>query len=281
MTIAVTAATGHLGRIVVEKLKAMLPAGQVVALARTPAKAGDLGVEVRAGDYERPDQLVASLAGVETLLLISSSEVGKRAAQHRNVIDAARKAGVRRIVYTSLLRADTSPLGLASEHVETEKMLRDSGVPFTLLRNGWYMENHTGSLPGAVAAGMLIGCAGQGRIAGALREDYAQAAVVALTGSGHEGRTYELAGDAPYTLADLAAQASRCAGKEIPYRDLPAADYAKALEGFGLPAPLAAAIASWDADAARGALFDEGHALSRLIGRPTAPLSVAVEQALR
>ncbi len=280
MTIAVTGATGHLGRLVIEQLKARVAPDTIVALARSPDKVTDLGVQVRAGDYAQPEQLARSLAGVETLLLISSSEVGKRVPQHRNAIEAAKAARVGRIVYTSLLHADTSPLSLAPEHRETEAMLRASGIASTILRNGWYMENHTASVKPALAAGAFIGSAGQGRIAGALRADYAAAAVAVLTGPGHEGKVYELAGDEPYTLADLAREISRQARKEVPYRDLPVADYAKALESVGLPGPLAAAIADWDADAARGALDDEGHALSRLIGRRTAPLSIAVEQAL-
>ena len=280
MTIAVTGATGQLGRIVIRKLRAKVPPDSVIALARSPQKAADLGVTVRPGDYARPAELATSLAGIRTLLLISSSEVGQRTLQHRNAIDAATQAGVRRIVYTSLLRADTSPLSLASEHRETEAMVRASGIPFTILRNGWYMENHAQSAKAAVAGGALIGSAGNGRIAGALREDYAEAAVAVLTGAGHEGRTYELAGDAPYTLADLAGEISRQAGKDIPYRDLPPAEYAKVLEAAGLPGWLASALSAWDADAARGALDDDGHVLSQFVGRRTMPLSVAVQRAL-
>jgi NAD(P)H dehydrogenase (quinone) len=280
MTIAITGATGQLGRLVVEQLKAKVPASDIVALVRTPAKAADLGVAAREADYSRPETLPAALAGVDTLLLISSSEVGQRAAQHRAVIDAARAAGVRRIVYTSLLRADTSTLSLAAEHVQTEAMLRESGIPHTLLRNSWYIENHTVSAKGAVAAGAFIGSAGQGRISGATRADYAAAAVAVLTGSGHEGKTYELGGDVAYTLADLAAEIGRQSGKDIPYKDLPQADYAAALTSFGLPGWLAAALAEWDFEITQGVLLEEGRTLSRLIGRPTTPLSAAVAQAL-
>ena len=281
MTIAIGAATGQLGRLVVQGLKQRHPVGEIVALARTPAKAADLGVAVRAADYARPDTLAPALKGVDTLLLISSSEFGQRAAQHRNVIAAARSAGVQWIVYTSLLHADRSALSLAQEHRETEQALKDSGVPCTILRNGWYTENYTGSIPGALAGGAFLGSAGEGRIASAARRDYADAAVAVLVSAGHAGRTYELAGDESYTLTELAAEISRQSGRAIPYRNLPESDYARALAGFGLPKSLADAIAGWDSCAAAGALFDDGKQLSRLIGRPTTPMSATVAAALR
>lgn len=281
MTIAITGATGQLGRLVVQALKSRRPGAQLLALVRTPAKAADLGIATREADYNRPETLPAAVAGVQTLLLISSSEIGQRAAQHRQVIDAARAAGVRRIVYTSLLHADTSPIGLAAEHRESEAMIKASGMAYTLLRNGWYTENYTGSIPGALAGGALIGSAGAGRIASAARADFAEAAAVVLAEAGHEGRTYELAGDEAYTLSDLAAEVSRQSGRDIPYRNLPAADYATALAGFGLPAGLAQAIAAWDVDASNGALFHDGRELSRLIGRPTTPLAQSVAAALK
>lgn len=280
MTIAVTGATGQLGRLVIARLKETVPASGIVALARSSAKAADLGVEAREADYGNPDALVRALAGVDTLLLISSNEIGQRAAQHHNVIGAAKAAGVKRIVYTSLLHADRSPLSLADEHRATEEELKASGIPFTILRNGWYTENHTGSVGAALAGGAFIGSAGDGRISSATRADYADAAVAVLTGTGHEGKTYELAGDEAVTLADLAAEISRQSGKDIPYRNLPEADYAAILAGFGLPDAFAKGIASWDVDASKGALFDDGRQLSALIGRPTTPLSAAVAAAL-
>jgi NAD(P)H dehydrogenase (quinone) len=280
MTIAITGATGQLGRLVIDKLKAKVPASEIIALARDPEKAADLNVAVRQADYAKPETLAPALTGVDTLLLISSSEVGQRAVQHRNVIEAAKGAGVKRIVYTSVLRADTTPLSLADEHRTTEAALKASGIPYTILRNGWYTENYTASVGGAVAGGAFIGSAGDGRISSATRDDYAEAAVAVLTGEGHEGRTYELAGDEAYTLSDLAAEISRQTGKDIPYKNLPEADYAKALAGFGLPDGLAQAIASFDVDASAGALFEDGRQLSRLIGRPTTPLSAAVAEAL-
>ena len=280
MTIAITGATGQLGRLVVNQLKGKVPASNIVALVRTPDRASDLGVAAREADYSKPEILDKALSGVETLLLISSSEVGQRAVQHRNVIEAAKKAGVKRIVYTSLLHADTSPLSLAAEHQATEATLKASGILFTILRNGWYSENYTGSIPGALAGGALIGSAGEGKISSATRADYAEAAVAVLSAEGHEGKTYELAGDESYTLSDLAAEISRQADKAIPYKNLPEAEYATALTSFGLPEGLAQAIAGWDVGASQGALFEDGRQLSALIARATTPLSVTVAEAL-
>lgn len=281
MKTAITGASGQLGRLVIERLRAKVPAGDIVALVRTPAKATDLGVEVREADYTRPDTLDKALAGVDVLMMISGSEVGQRVAQHRNVIDAAKKAGVKRVVYTSLLHAERSTLSLAPEHVETEALLKASGLSITLLRNGWYTENYTASVGPAVANGALIGSAGQGKIASAARADFADAAVAVLTTPGHEGKTYELAGDSAYTLAELAAEISRQTGKDIPYKDLPPADYTAALTAAGLPAPWPEVLASVDVEVAKGALFDEGRALSKLIGRPTTSLKDSVAAALR
>lgn len=281
MTIAVTGATGQLGRLVIEQLKSRVDPGQIIALARSPEKAADLGVAVREADYARPETLRSALDGVDTLLLISSSEVGQRAPQHRNIIEAAKAAAVKRIAYTSVLRADSSSLSLAEEHRITEAALAASGIPHTVLRNGWYSENYADSIKGAVAGGAFIGSARDGKVSSATRADFAEAAAVVVTTEGHDGKVYELAGDTAFTLSDLAAEISRQTGRDIPYRDLSEADYAAALSGFGLPGPLAAAIAGWDVSAADGALFSADRTLSALIGRPTTPLSTAVAQALK
>ena len=279
--IAVTGATGQLGRLVIAALKNQASPGEVIALARNPATAQGPGVPARAADYSQPATLDAALQGIDTLLLVSSSEIGQRTVQHRNVIEAARRAGVGRLVYTSLLHADSSPMSLAAEHVETEAALKASGITYTILRNGWYTENYTGSVGGALAGGAFIGSAGDGRISAATRADFADAAAVVLTGSGHEGRTYELAGDTSFSLAELAAEISRQTGRALPYVNLPEAEYAATLAGFGLPELLAKGLAAWDVDASRGALFDEGRELSRLIGRPTTSLAEAVAAALK
>lgn len=281
MTIAVTGATGQLGRLVIEDLKTRVPAGDILALARDPAKATDLGVAVRAADYAKPETLGAALAGVDTLLLISSDAVGQRVAQHRNVIEAAKAAAVERIAYTSILHADTTPLALAEEHKATEALIKASGLTYALLRNGWYFENYTGSLAGAIAAGAIIGASGEGRVSAATRRDYAQAAAVVIATPDAENRIYELAGDTAFTRADLAAEVSRQTGKTIVYNDLPEATYAGILEGFGLPAPFAAILAQSDVGAGQGGLFDESRTLSGLIGHPTTSLSEAVAQALK
>lgn len=278
--IGITGATGQLGRIVVDQLKQRLPADSLVALVRSPQKAAGLGVTARAASYDDEASLQQALAGVHTLMFISSSELGQRVAQHRNVVQAARRSGVQRIVYTSLLHADRSPLSLAPEHVETEAMIRASGIPHTLLRNGWYLENHLAAARHALASGTLLGAAADGRIAGATREDYAAAAVAVLTGGAPGEPVLELAGDTPYTLADVAAEIARQGGRPVAYRNLPQAEYAAALLQAGLPEGLAQGLAAWDVDASRGALFDDGRALSRLIGRPTTPLAAAVARAL-
>ncbi len=282
--IAVTGASGQLGRLVMEGLLARVPAENIVAAVRNPAKVADLaarGVVVRTADYAKPETLDAAFAGVDRLLLISSSEVGGRVPQHRNVIEAARRAGVGLVAYTSILHADTTPLGLGAEHRETEALLRASGLPHVLLRNGWYTENYLASLPAALQHGAFVGCAGQGRIASAARADYAAAAVAVLTGEGQAGKVYELAGDTAYTLAGLAAEVSRQTGRQIGYADMPQAEFRTVLVGAGLPEPIADLLADSDAGAARGGLFDDGRQLSALIGRATTPLAVMVEAALK
>lgn len=280
MTVAITGATGQLGRLVIQSLKDKAPGKPIVALVRSPEKAADLGVETRAFDYSRIDTLAPALDGVDTLLLISSSEVGQREEQHRNVIDAAKAAGVGRIVYTSILHADRSPMSLADEHRATEALLKSSGIPATILRNGWYAENYTGSIQPALVNGAFVGSASDGRLSLATRADYAEAAAVVLTSDDHAGKIYELAGDEAVTLSDLAAEVSRQTSRNIVYNDLPQAEYAAILEQAGLPGTLSHSIAGWDVDAANGALFDDGRQLSSLIGRPTTRLADAVRAAI-
>jgi len=282
--ILVTAAGGHLGRLTIDALLKLVPASQIVAGLRDPAKGADLaarGVTVVAADYSKPETLDAAFKGIDRLLLISSNELGQRVAQHRNVIDAAKRAGVKLIAYTSVLRADTSPLSVAKEHLPTEELIRASGIPFALLRNGWYTENYTASIPAALAHNALISSAGDGRIAAASRADYAAAAAAVLAGEGHAGKIYELAGDEAFTLEQFAAEITKQSGKTVAYVRLPEADFKAALLGAGLPPELAELIATSDTAAANGALFDDSRTLGKLIGRPTTPFATTIAEALK
>lgn len=281
--IVVTGATGQLGRLVIAALLKKVPAASIVAAVRNVEKAKDfeaLGVQVRYADYSVPASWDAALKGAEKVLLISSSEIGQRANQHRNVIEAARRSGVQLLAYTSVLRTDTSPLGLAAEHKETEALIQASGVPFVVLRNGWYTENHAAGVPSALAHGAVYGCARDGLISAAARVDYAEAAVAVLTMDNQAGRIYELAGDTAYTLTELAAEISRQSGKEIGYVNLPQAEYKELLLNVGLPEVVAELLSDSDTGISKGALFDDGHQLSKLIGRPTTPLAATIAAAL-
>jgi NAD(P)H dehydrogenase (quinone) len=281
--IAITGATGQLGRLVINALLKKVPASEIIAVVRSPEKAQDLqalGVALRTADYNQPQTLQGAFAGVQKVLLISSSEVGQREAQHRAVIDAAKAAGVSFIAYTSLLHAGTSPLGLGVEHRATEALLQASGIPYALLRNGWYSENYAASIAPALAHHAFIGAAGNGRIASAAREDYAAAAAEVISRDDQAGKVYELAGDDSYTLAEFSAEIARQSGEQVEYVNLPPAEFSAALIGAGLPAPLAELLADSDAGAAQGALFDDSHTLSKLIGRPTTPFAAVIKATL-
>lgn len=281
--IIVTGASGQLGRLVIANLLKTTPAAQIVAAVRDVAKAADLaaqGVQVRRADYNDPASLDAAFHGATKVLLISSNEPGHRVSQHRNVIDAAARARVALLAYTSVLHADRSTLALAAEHRATEEAVRAAGVPYALLRNGWYVENHTGGLGGAIAHGALAGGAGEGRIAAAARAEYAEAAAVVLTSAAPVEQVYELAGDTSFTLAELAAEVSRQTGKALPFHNLTQQEYLDMLLGLGLPAPLAELLADSDAQAAKGALDDSSGTLGKLIGHPTISLAAAVKAAL-
>jgi NAD(P)H dehydrogenase (quinone) len=280
----VTGASGQLGRLVIDRLLQIVPAERVAAIVRSPEAAARLsarGVDARRADYAQPETLQAALGGIDRVLLISSNDLGDRVSQHGHVIAAAQRAGVSLLAYTSVLHAETSPLGLAAAHRETEAMLRDAGLPFVLLRNGWYTENYMAAVPAALAHGALIGSAGEGRVSSAARVDYAEAAAAVLTSAEDlSGRTFELAGDASYSLSELAAELARQSGKPMVYRDLAEEAYRAALVGAGLPEAVASLLADSDVGASKGALFDDGRQLSALIGRPTTPLADSIREAL-
>jgi NAD(P)H dehydrogenase (quinone) len=282
--IVVTGATGKLGHHVIEALLKKVPAGKIVAAVRSPEKAADLaalGVVVRAADYAKPETLASAFAGAEKVLLISSNALCAREEQHKTVIDAAVAAKVKLLAYTSVLRADTSKLILAAEHLATETLIRESGLPFAFLRNGWYFENNTEALGPALEHGVILGASGEGRFSSASRADYAGAAAEVLTGAGHGNKVYELAGDASFSKAELAATVSRLSGKSVVYNNMTETDYAGALAGFGLPAELTEMLADSDEQASKGELQSDSSDLHTLIGRPTMTLEEAVKDALQ
>ncbi|NVK46597.1 MAG: SDR family oxidoreductase [Rhodobacteraceae bacterium] len=281
-TYLVTGASGQLGHLVVDHLATLVAKDDILALVRSDKAAeayAAKGIATRRGDYTDKAGLEAAFAGVDRLLLISSSEVGQRAPQHGNVIKAAKAAGVTFIAYTSILHADTGNMALAEEHIATEAMLKDSSIPHTLLRNGWYSENITMTLGQDLEIGQHFGAAQDGKLSTATRKDYAEAAAIVLAG-GHDGEVLELAGDEAYTLSDYAATVTELSGKEVKYTDMPETAFSEALIGAGLPGPFAAILADSDAKAAKGALFDDSHTLSKLIGHPTEPIAETVKAAL-
>jgi NAD(P)H dehydrogenase (quinone) len=284
MSIVITGATGQLGRHVVEALLARdVPAAQIVAAGRSIGKLADLearGVQVRAMDYADAASVAKALEGATKVLLISGSEVGQRVEQHRTVIEAAKAEGVELIAYTSIANADTTGMKLAAEHQATEDILKDSGLPFALLRNGWYLENYTEQLQGTLAQGALAGSAGDGKVSAASRLDYAEAAAAVLVAENQAGKVYELGGDHAFTLAELAQEISTAASQTVAYQDLPASDYAGLLAGFGVPQAFADILADSDLGIARGDLLVSGSDLRQLIGRPTTPMPAAVRSAL-
>jgi NAD(P)H dehydrogenase (quinone) len=285
MTIVITGATGRLGRLVVEALLGHnVPAAQIVAAGRDLTKIADLaerGVQVRPIDYNDPESLRRAFQGAEKVLLVSGSEAGQRIEQHRNAISAAKEAGVGLIAYTSIANAGSTTMQLAAEHQATEEALRDSGVPFTLLRNSWYLENYTDQIAVQLQYGAVLGSAGEGRVSAATRADYAQAAAAVLLKEGQAGKVYELGGDAPFTLSELAGEVSAASGQPVAYQDLPAEQYAQALVEAGLPEFYAAILADSDLGIARGELLVTSGDLSALIGRPAVPMREAVQAAFR
>lgn len=275
MTIAVTAATGQLGTLVVDALLQRTTADQIVAIVRDAAKAEPLaakGVDVRIASYDDPAALSEALAGIDQVLLISGNEFGQRAQQHRNVIDAAIANDVSRIVYTSAPQADTSTLPVAPEHLATEQYLASTNVDHVLLRNNWYTENYASSVETAAATGSVLTSAGDGRVASASRRDFAEAAAVVLTTDGPVKQVYELAGDVAWTHSDLAAALAEVLGKPIEVANVSADEQTTVLTSAGLDAGLVGFIVGVDSGIKQGDLELATGDLTSLIGRPTTPI---------
>jgi NAD(P)H dehydrogenase (quinone) len=285
MSYVVTGATGHLGGLIVDGLLAAgVPAGEVAAVVRNEGKAArlrDVGVEIRVADYDDTEALRTAFRAGDRVVFVSGSDLERRAAQHRNVVAAAREAGVALLAYTGILGGPEADLLLAADHKATEQAILDSGLPYTFLRNGWYHEVYTETIPQILERGAVIASAGEGRVATAARADYAAAAVAVLTGEGHEGKAYELCGDTAWSFAEFAAELSKQTGREIPYRALTAAEHKEVFVGAGLPGPVADVLVDIDRAIERGLLVRTTGDLARLIGRPPTSLADAIATALK
>jgi NAD(P)H dehydrogenase (quinone) len=279
VTYVITGATGHLGRLVVEALlQRGVPAKHIVATGRDIGRVEDLadrGVHVRPVDYNDPDTLREAFTGADKVLLVSGSEVGQRVAQHQNAIDAAKATGVGLLAYTSIANADRTGMQLAADHQATEEALAEADVPYTLLRNSWYLENYTDQLPTHLAHGSVLGSAGKGRVSAATRADYAEAAAAVLATDGHAGKTYELGGEA-FTMTELAQAISEVTGHTVTYRDLATDEYTQVLVQAGVPEPFAAVLADSDLGIARGDLLVPTKDLMTLLGRPATSMPEAI-----
>ncbi|MET9362977.1 SDR family oxidoreductase [Streptomyces sp. NPDC006632] len=283
MSIVITGATGALGTLVVEELLARVPVSEVVAVVRDREKAAGLaerGVELRVADYDEPATLAGAFRSGDRVLLISGSEVGRRVPQHTAVIEAAKAAGVAQLAYTGMFGGPDADLALADEHKATERLILDSGLPYTFLRNGWYTENYTANLAPALEHGAVLSNAGEGRVASAARADYAAAAAVVLTEDGHLGRAYELSGDVAYSFAEYAAEVAAASGKPVTHTSVAPEAHLAVLTGAGVPAAFAELLVDVDHAIERGLLSGTPGDLARLIGRPTTPMATSVRAAL-
>ncbi|MFN3074130.1 SDR family oxidoreductase [Acinetobacter sp. TY2] len=280
MKIAITGATGQLGELIIQALLTHIPADNIVALVRNKTKALKLkqqNIELRHFDYDSPETLAPALIGIDKLLLISANEIGRRTAQHQAVIEAAKNAKVPYIAYTSLLRANTSPLGLAQEHRETEALIQASGLTYTFLRNNWYSENYIAGVVQNAASGQLFSAAKDGKISSASRTDYAEAAAIVLASTNHDNKTYELAGSENFTKLDLAKFIEKASGKKVSRIELSASDLTHGLQQAGLPETLISVIVDADIQTVEGAMYSESKDLEQLIGRKTISIQSQIE----
>lgn len=278
--ILVTGATGQLGSLVVETLLKSVPAERLAVSVRDPQKAEGLrqrGVDVRQGDFDRPETLQRAFAGAERMLLISTTDDNPtRIRQHRTAVEAAKAAGVQFIAYTSLANADKSTLSLAEVHRVTEEAIRQTGVPYCFLRNNWYLENELGTIQAVLGGAPLLTAAGAGKVGWALRRDYAEAAAAVLRGEGHENTVYELSGK-PATYDELAAALSEVLGRKVPVQHVDDAAYAAAMNRAGLPEPVVAMLSNIQKAIREGSLDVESDAFGKLLGRPATPLKEALQ----
>ncbi len=275
MKYAVTGSTGNFGTLAIQSLLAQgIAPSSITAIARDEAKAKDFkakGLTVRIANYGDKASLESALEGVDGLLLVSGSEVGQRAAQHHNVIEAAKAAGVKRIAYTSITQASTSKNPLAPEHKATEEELKSSGIEYTILRNNWYLENFAGDIAGAKQSGVIAAAVKTGKVGSALRREYAEAAVKALVGEGHAGKTYELGGT-PWSFTEFAEALSTVIGRPVRFQTITEEEKKAALVGFGLPDGMAGFYAALDTSIEEGTLSYHSGDLAKLLGREPASL---------
>lgn len=280
MKIGITGSTGKVAGAMLKKLKTLVDPSDIVAFARNPAKAADLGVEVRQADYYNPGDWEPALRGIDRLVMISASEFNDREGQHANVLRGAKAAGVQHVLYTSFLHAQTSPLPITAAHKYTENLLVELDIPSTIMRDPYYTQNWTGQLPIQIERGSILGCYHDGKVTPASRADLAESLAIVTAGQGHEGKIYSLSGDEAFTFAEFAAELSRQCGKKVDYIDMSEADYAAAMIEAGVPEIPAKIQATVAEGASKGWLFDDSTTLSGVLGRPTKTVSQVLAEEL-
>ncbi|WHY65101.1 SDR family oxidoreductase [Neobacillus sp. SuZ13] len=284
MKILVTGATGKFGTKVVETLLKTVPANQLAVSVRNPEKAEGLrarGVDVRQGDFDRPDTLDAAFSGIDRLLIISADGDNEtRIRQHTDAVAAAERAGVKFIAYTSLANAKESKNFLAPTHKATEEAIVKTGIPYSFLRNNWYLENESSSIQGVLAGAPWVTSAGDGKVGWALQQDYAEAAAVVLSGNGHENTIYELSGKL-LTQEEIAAAVGTVLGKEVPVHQVDDSTYTDIMKGAGVPDFLLPFLVDIQKGIREGTLAVESNDLEKLLGRPVTPISVGLTQIVK
>jgi len=284
MKLLVTGATGKLGTKIVDALLKTVPANQLAVSVRNPEKAEGIktrGVEVRQGDFDRPETLDTAFKGIDRLLIISADGDNEtRIRQHTNAVAAAERAGVKFIVYTSIVNAQESKNMLAPTHKATEEAILKTGIPYSFLRNNWYLENESSSIQGVLAGAPWVTSAGTGKVGWALQQDYAEAAAAVLAGNGHENTFYELSGKL-FTQEEFASALGAVLGKVVPVQQVDDASYAEILKGTGVPEFLIPFLVGIQKDIREGTLEIESSDFEKLLGRPATPLSEGLSQIVK